>query len=85
MRSAAASGITREPEQPVARRAAPDQVRADDEPDEEVERARPGAPGESVAVERLRDEQRGLREPADADAPDAEPRRATRCRAATPA
>ena len=74
-----------EAEQPVARRAAPDQVGADDEPDEEVERAGPGAPGEPVAVERLRDQQRRLREPADAHAPDAEPRREPRCRDSAPA
>ena len=37
-----------EAEQPVARAAAPDQVGADDEPDEEVERARPGSPGKPV-------------------------------------
>ena len=61
-----------EPEEPVARRAAPDEVRADHEPDEQVERARPRSPGESVAVERLRDEERGLREPAHPDAPDGE-------------
>ena len=68
----------REAEHPVARRAAPDQVGADDEPDEEVQRACPGAPGEAVAVEHLRDQQRRLGEPADAHAPDAEPGRIPR-------
>ena len=53
--SAAGERHHREAEQPVARRAAPDQVGADDEPDEQVQRARPRAPREAVAVERLRD------------------------------
>ena len=38
------------PEQPVARPAAPDQVRADDEPDEEVQRPGPGRPREPVGA-----------------------------------
>ena len=45
----------RQPEQPVAGRAAPDQVRADDEPDEEVERAGPGSPREPVCRDDLAD------------------------------
>ena len=73
-----------EPEQPVAGRAAPDQVGADDEPDEQVERARPGAPRKAVAAERLDDEQRRLGEPADADAPDREPAATARRRATRP-
>ena len=69
-----------EPEQPVARPAAPDQVRADDEPDEEVERPGPGVPGESVRARGLRDEQRRLHEPADAERPRSQ--RAERARVA---
>src|SRR4029453_11100052 len=38
----------REPEQPIARAAAPYQIRGDDEPDEEVQRAGPPRPGGSV-------------------------------------
>ena len=63
-----------EAEQPVARGAAPDQVRADDEPDEEVERAGPGAPGKPVRCRGPARSEGRLREPADAYAPDAEPR-----------
>ena len=72
-------------EQAVARRAAPDQVGADDEPDEEVQRAGPRAPRKPVRVERLRDQERRLREPADPDAPDAEPCRACPGARRTPA
>ena len=43
----------RQAEQPVTRPAAPDQVRADDEPDEEVERAGPRRPREAVGARGL--------------------------------
>ena len=59
-------------EQPVARRAAPDQVGADDEPDEEVERAGPGSPGEALRAGGLADEEPRLGEPAEPDAPRAQ-------------
>ena len=62
-----------EPEQPEPRPAAPDQVRADDEPDEEVERPGPRVPRKAVRARRLRDEERRLHEPADAHAPGREP------------
>src|SRR3954452_12350771 len=55
--------------QPVAAAAAPDEIGADDEPDEQVERARPRRPREAVLARRLRDEKRRLREPAEANAP----------------
>ena len=77
-KSSTTSGITVEPDEPVALLAAPDQVGADDEPDEEVERAGPGRPREAVDARRLDDEERGLGEPADPDAPDREPRVARR-------
>jgi len=59
----------RQTEQPEARAAAPDQVGADDEPDEEVERAGPRRPREAVGASGLHDEQRRLREPADPNTP----------------
>src|SRR6266571_1516216 len=59
----------REPEQAVARLAAPDQVRTDDEPDEQVERAAPGRPRKTVRARGLRSEQRRLDEPTDPDTP----------------
>src|SRR5205085_8193758 len=62
-----------EAEQTEARTAAPDQVGADDEPDEQVERAGPGRPGEAVGSGRLQAEERGLDEPAEANAPGREP------------
>ena len=43
-------GHERQAEQPVARLAAPDQVAAHDEPDEQVERPGPGRPGETVGA-----------------------------------
>ncbi len=67
-----------ETEQAVARRAAPDQVRADDEPDEEVERAGPRSPREAVRRRRLAGEQRRLGEPAEPHAPGREPTGETR-------
>ena len=67
-----------EPEQPVAGIAAPGEVPGDDEPGEEVQRARPGAPREAVGRRGLRDEQRRLRQPADPNAPDPEPAVAAR-------
>ena len=62
-----------ETEQPKARAAAPDQVRGDDEPDEEVERPGPRRPREAVRPRRLRDQQRRLQEPAEPNAPRREP------------
>ena len=59
-----------EPQESIAGPAAPDEVGRDDEPREQVERARPGSPGESLGRQRLDDEQRGLGEPADPNAPD---------------
>src|SRR5207237_7952595 len=58
--------------------AAPDQVRADDKPDEEVERTAPARPREAVRARRLHPEQRGLDEPADPHAPGREPPRQAR-------
>ena len=46
----------REAEQAVPGAAAPDQIRADDEPDEEVERAGPGGPRKAVGPRGLADE-----------------------------
>ena len=62
-----------QPEQPVAGRAAPDQVGADDEPDEEIERTGPGPPREPFGRDALADEERRLRQPAEPDAPRREP------------
>ena len=62
-----------EPEQPVPGTAAPDQVCAHHEPDEEVERPGPRAPRKAVGIRRLDDEQRRLREPSEPDAPRREP------------
>ena len=59
----------RKAEQAVTRLAAPDQVGADDEPDEEVERTSPARPGKAVGVRRLHSQQRRLREPAEPHAP----------------
>src|SRR5262249_48029209 len=68
----------REPEQPVASLAAPDQVGADHEPDEEVQRAGPARPGEGVRACRLDAEESRLDEPADPDSPRREPTRTAR-------
>src|SRR6185436_21148689 len=59
-------------QQPIARVAAPGEVPGDDEPAEEVQRARPCGPREAVGRRRLYGEQRRLRQPADPNAPDAE-------------
>ena len=59
----------REAEEAEARPAAPDEVRADDEPHEEVEHAAPARPREAVRARGLDDEQRGLDEPAEPHAP----------------
>ena len=63
-----------EPDEAVARLAAPDQIGAHGEPDEEVERAGPRRPREAVDAARLIDEEPRLGEPADPDAPRREPR-----------
>src|SRR5436190_1348102 len=60
-------------EQPVARPAAPEEIGADDEPDEQVQRAGPGAPREAVGPSGLDHEQCSLREPAESHAPRREP------------
>src|SRR5947209_15578892 len=44
-----------------------DEIGRDDQPDEEIERRRPRPPREAVVTCRLHAEQRGLREPAEAD------------------
>src|SRR6266404_7936733 len=58
-----------ETEQPVRAAAAPDQIRADDEPDKEIERAGPRSPGETVLTCGLDTEERGLHEPTETHAP----------------
>src|SRR5262249_43930154 len=55
------------------RPAAPEEVGRHDKPDEEVERLRPGRPGEARRRGRLRDEETGLRQPADTNAPRRQP------------
>src|SRR5215207_5632765 len=62
-----------EAEQAVTRLAAPDQIRAYDEPDEEIQRAGPRGPGKAVGARNLRSEQRRLHQPADTHAPGGQP------------
>src|SRR5207244_450135 len=64
--------------QPVPRPTAPEEIGADDEPDEQVERAGPGAPREAVGPSGLDHEQRSLREPPESHTPRREPSGSTR-------
>ena len=59
-----------EAEEAERRAATPDEIGAHDEPDEEVERARPCPPREACGAHRLGHEQPRLRQPAEAHAPD---------------